>query len=149
MELSLTINDAIKEAMKQKNQAKLRGLRAIKSAILLAQTEKVGAVIDEAKGVQILQKLVKQRRDSMAIYKEQSREDLFQIEKEELEVIEGYLPAQMDPETLKTEIAAIINELGAQGMADLKKVMPVAIQKLAGKTDNKAIADTIKNLLGA
>jgi uncharacterized protein YqeY len=149
MDLSLTINDAIKEAMKQKNQARLRGLRAIKSAILLAQTEKVGAVIDEAKSVQILQKLVKQRRDSMAIYQEQGRDDLFQIEKEELEVIEGFLPAQMDPETLKREIAAIIQELGAQGIADLKKVMPVAIQKLAGKTDNKAIADTIKNLLGA
>lgn len=149
MDLSLTINDAIKEAMKQKNQARLRGLRAIKSAILLAQTEKVGAVIDEAKSVQILQKLVKQRRDSMAIYQEQGRDDLFQIEKEELEVIEGFLPAQMDPEVLKNEIAAIIQELGAQGMADLKKVMPVAIQKLAGKTDNKAIADTIKNLLGA
>jgi uncharacterized protein YqeY len=85
----------------------------------------------------------------MAIYQEQGREDLFQIEKEELEVIEGFLPAQMDPEVLKNEIAAIIQELGAQGMADLKKVMPVAIQKLAGKTDNKAIADTIKNLLGA
>jgi uncharacterized protein YqeY len=85
----------------------------------------------------------------MAIYQEQGRDDLFQIEKEELEVIEGFLPAQMDPETLKKEIAAIIQELGAQGMADLKKVMPVAIQKLGGKTDNKAIADTIKNLLGA
>jgi uncharacterized protein YqeY len=149
MDLSLTINDAIKEAMKQKNQARLRGLRAIKSAILLAQTEKVGAVIDEAKSVQILQKLVKQRRDSMTIYQEQGRDDLFEIEKEELEVIESFLPAQMDADTLKAEIAAIIKELGAQGMADLKKVMPVAIQKLAGKTDNKAIADTIKSLLGA
>jgi len=149
MDLSLTINDAIKEAMKQKNQARLRGLRAIKSAILLAQTEKVGAVIDEAKSVQILQKLVKQRRDSMTIYQEQGRDDLFEIEKEELEVIESFLPAQMDADTLKAEIAVIIKELGAQGMADLKKVMPVAIQKLAGKTDNKAIADTIKSLLGA
>ncbi|MDP2187622.1 MAG: GatB/YqeY domain-containing protein [Sphingobacteriaceae bacterium] len=149
MDLSLTINDAIKEAMKQKNQARLRGLRAIKSAILLAQTEKVGALIDEAKSVQILQKLVKQRRDSMAIYQEQGRDDLFQIEKEELEVIESFLPAQMDADTLKAEIAAIIKEVGALGMADLKKVMPVAIQKLAGKTDNKAIADTIKSLLGA
>lgn len=149
MDLSLTINDAIKEAMKQKNQARLRGLRAIKSAILLAQTEKVGAVIDEAKSLQILQKLVKQRRDSMAIYLEQGRDDLFQIEKEELEVIESFLPAQMDSDTLKAEISAIIKEVGAQGMADLKKVMPVAIQKLAGKTDNKAIADTIKSLLGA
>jgi uncharacterized protein YqeY len=149
MDLSLTINDAIKEAMKQKNQARLRGLRAIKSAILLAQTEKVGAVIDEAKSVQILQKLVKQRRDSMTIYQEQGRDDLFEIEKEELEVIESFLPAQMDADTLKAEIAVIIKELGAQDMADLKKVMPVAIQKLAGKTDNKAIADTIKSLLGA
>jgi uncharacterized protein len=149
MDLSLTINDAIKEAMKQKQQARLRGLRAIKSAILLAQTEKVGAVIDEAKSVQILQKLVKQRRDSMAIYQEQGRDDLFQIEKEELEVIESFLPAQMDADSLKAEISAIIKEVGAQGMADLKKVMPVAIQRLAGKTDNKAIADTIKSLLGA
>lgn len=149
MDLSLTINDAIKEAMKQKQQARLRGLRAIKSAILLAQTEKVGAVIDEAKSVQILQKLVKQRRDSMAIYQEQGRDDLFQIEKEELEVIESFLPAQMDADSLKAEILAIIKEVGAQGMADLKKVMPVAIQRLAGKTDNKAIADTIKSLLGA
>lgn len=149
MDFSITINDAIKEAMKQKNQARLRGLRAIKSALLLAQTEKVGAVVDEARAVQILQKLVKQRRDSMAIYKEQGREDLFQIEQEELEVIEGYLPAQMDPAALNAEIAAIIQEVGAQGLADLKKVMPVAMQRLAGKTDNKAISETIKNLLGA
>lgn len=149
MDFSITINDAIKEAMKQKNQARLRGLRAIKSALLLAQTEKVGAVVDEARAVQILQKLVKQRRDSMTIYKEQGRDDLFQIEQEELEVIESFLPAQMDPATLKSEIEAIIQEVGAQGMADLKKVMPVAMQRLAGKTDNKSISETIKHLLGA
>ena len=149
MELIERINNDIKAAMKQQDQARLRGLRAIKSALLLAQTEKAGAVVDAEKGIQVLQKLAKQRRDSMAIYQEQGREDLYLIEAQELTVIEGYLPAQMTLEELQVALKSIVAEVGAQNMADLKKVMPVAIQRLSGKTDNKAIADTIKSLLGA
>src|SRR5690606_42156912 len=95
MSLTEQINEAIKVAMKAKDQGSLRGLRAIKSALLLAQTEKAGAVIDQAKEVQILQKLAKQRRDSMEIYLAQNRADLLAVEQEELKLIEQFLPAQL------------------------------------------------------
>lgn len=134
-------------AMKEKNQARLRALRAIKSALLLAQTEKDAAVIDEAKGVQILQKLAKQRRDSMTIYKEQGREDLYETEREELEVIESYLPKQMGQAELDAAIQSIIAAVGATGPTDLSKVMPAAMKQLTGKSDNKSIADSIKRHL--
>lgn len=134
-------------AMKEKNQARLRALRAIKSALLLAQTEKDAAVIDEAKGVQILQKLAKQRRDSMTIYKEQGREDLYETEREELEVIESYLPKQMGQAELDAAIQSIIAAVGATGPTDLSKVMPAAMKQLTGKSDNKSIADSIRRHL--
>jgi uncharacterized protein YqeY len=149
MDLIERINNDIKTAMKQQEQGRLRGLRAIKSALLLVQTEKAGAVVDEQKGIQVLQKLAKQRRDSMEIYQSQGRADLFAIEAEELSVIEAYLPAQMSAQELQSALQAIMTEVGAQSMADLKKVMPVAIQRLAGKTDNKAISEMLKTLLTA
>lgn len=149
MELSITINEAIKLAMKEKDQVRLRALRAIKSALLLAQTEKAGAVIDAAKELQLLQKLAKQRRDSMAIFKEQNRMDLFNHEQEELAVIETFLPQSLAPEVIESRIAEIIATVGAAGMADLPKVMPKAMQALAGQADNKAIADAVKKLLSA
>lgn len=147
MDFVQNINEAIKMAMKEKNQARLRALRAIKSALLLAQTEKDAAVIDEAKGVQILQKLAKQRRDSMTIYKEQGREDLYETEREELEVIESYLPKQMGQAELDAAIQSIIAAVGATGPTDLSKVMPAAMKQLTGKSDNKSIADSIKRHL--
>ena len=147
MDFVHNINEAIKVAMKEKDQARLRALRAIKAALLLAQTEKDAAAIDQAKGVQILQKLAKQRRDSMTIYKEQGRDDLYQTEREELEVIETYLPKQMGQDALDAAIQAIIQSVGAAGMGDLSKVMPLAMKQLAGQSDNKSIADTIRRLL--
>lgn len=147
MDFTQNINEDIKAAMKQKDQARLRGLRAIKSALLLAQTEKDAPAMDDAKGIQILQKLAKQRRDSMLIYKEQGRDDLYETEREELEVIETYLPQQMGQDELDAAIQGIIDNLGATGLADLSKVMPIAMKQLSGQTDNKSIAETIKRLL--
>lgn len=149
MDLSQTINEALKLAMKEKDPIRLRALRAIKSALLLAQTEKAGAVVDAAKELQVLQKLAKQRRDSMAIYQAQNRLDLFKHEQEELDVIETFLPQAISPEELEIRIAEIIEQLGAKGMADLSKVMPKAIQVLNGQADNKAISDKVKALLSA
>ncbi|MBA4303704.1 MAG: glutamyl-tRNA amidotransferase [Sphingobacteriaceae bacterium] len=149
MKLSSHINEAIKTAMKEKDQVRLRALRAIKSALLLAQTEKAGAVIDAAKELQILQKLAKQRRDSMAIYQEQNRTDLYEHEREELEVIETFLPQALAPEVLESRITAIIAATAASGMADLPKVMPLAMKELAGQADNKAISEAVKKLLTA
>lgn len=149
MELSNTINEAIKMAMKEKDQVRLRALRAIKSALLLAQTEKAGAVVDAAKELQLLQKLAKQRRDSMAIFQEQNRMDLFQHEAEELAVIETFLPKSLAPEEVESRIAAVIADLGAANMSDLPKVMPKALQALAGQADNKLIAELVKKLLSA
>lgn len=143
-----TINEALKSAMKEKDQVQLRALRAIKSALLLAQTEKAGAVIDAAREIQVLQKLAKQRRDSMAIFAEQNRTDLFLREQEELQVIETFLPASLDEAEIKRRVATLAASMGATGMADLAKLMPVAMKSLAGEADNKAIADAVKQILG-
>lgn len=143
-----TINEALKSAMKEKDQVQLRALRAIKSALLLAQTEKAGAVIDAAREIQVLQKLAKQRRDSMAIFAEQNRTDLFLREQEELQVIETFLPASLDEAEIKRRVATLAASMGATGMADFAKLMPVAMKSLAGEADNKAIADAVKQILG-
>lgn len=134
--------------MKEKDQVQLRALRAIKSALLLAQTEKAGAVVDAAREIQVLQKLAKQRRDSMAIFQEQNRTDLFQREQEELLVIETFLPAAMSEEEVTAKVTALAQAVGAASMADLSKLMPLAMKELAGKADNKAIADAVKKVLG-
>lgn len=149
MELMQTINEALKTAMKEKDQVQLRALRAIKSALLLAQTEKAGAVVDASREIQLLQKLAKQRRDSMAIFQEQNRSDLFQREQEELLVIETFLPAAMSAAEVEAVVAKLAAANGATSMADLSKLMPLAIKELAGKADNKAIADAVKKVLGA
>mgnify|MGYP002783633497 CR=1 FL=1 len=149
MELMQTINEALKTAMKDKDQVQLRALRAIKSALLLAQTEKAGVVVDAAREIQVLQKLAKQRRDSMAIFQEQNRSDLFQREQEELLVIETFLPVAMPEEEVIATVTSLAQSLGAASMSDLSKLMPVAMKELAGKADNKAIADAVKKVLGA
>lgn len=147
MTLTEQINEAIKTAMKQKDQAALRGLRAIKSALLLAQTEKAGVVLDATKEVQILQKLAKQRRDSMEIYQSQNRQDLLTIEAEELQLIEQFLPAQLDEATVKARLERLLEEAGAQSPADLGRMMPLAMKTFEGQADNKLIANVLKNLL--
>jgi uncharacterized protein YqeY len=148
MSLEQKINDDLKTAMKAKDQAALRGIRAIKSAILLAKTDGSGNELDEAGEIKILQKLVKQRKDSLEIYQKQNRDDLAATEREEIEIIERYLPAQLSDEELRKIIAEIISKTGAESMKDMGKVMGVASARLAGKADGKAIASVVRELLG-
>lgn len=148
MSLELNINAAIKAAMLAKSEAELRALRAIKAAVLLAKTaEGGGAELTEADETKLLQKLAKQRKDSLEIFRQQNREDLAVKEEEELVVIERYLPKQMDEAELKTVIAEIIATTGASSPADMGKVMGVASKQLAGKADGKAISAVVKELL--
>lgn len=141
------INNDLKEAMKAKNETGLRGIRAIKAAILLANTDGSGLDLTEERGIQIVQKLVKQRRESLEIYEKQGRQDLAQIERDEIDVISKYLPAQLSEAELRTVITEIINQLGAISPSDMGKVMGAATQKLAGKADGKAISALVKELL--
>jgi uncharacterized protein YqeY len=148
MSLELNINAAIKTAMLAKAEADLRALRAIKAAILIAKTsEGAGADLTEADESKLLQKLAKQRKDSLEIFRQQNREDLAKKEEEELEVIEKYLPKQMSEDELRAEITAIIASTGASSPADMGKVMGVASKQLAGKADGKAISGLVKELL--
>ncbi|SFN90691.1 hypothetical protein SAMN05428949_3814 [Chitinophaga sp. YR627] len=148
MSLELNINAAIKAAMLAKSEAELRALRAIKAAILLAKTaEGGGAELTEADETKLLQKLAKQRKDSLEIFRQQNREDLAVKEEEELVVIERYLPKQMDEAELKAVITEIIATTGASSPADMGKVMGVASKQLAGKADGKAISTMVKELL--
>ena len=141
------INNDLKEAMKAKNETGLRGIRAIKAAILLANTDGSGLDLTEERGIQIIQKLVKQRRESLEIYEKQGRQDLAQIERDEIDVISKYLPAQLSEAELRTVITEIINQLGAKSPSDMGKVMGAATQKLAGKADGKAISALVKEIL--
>lgn len=147
MSLEQKITQDLKEAMRNKDQAGLRGIRAIKAAILLVKTDGSGKALDEAGEIKLLQKLVKQRKDSLEIYEKQGREDLAKVEREEIEVIERYLPKQMDPAELEGVIKGIIAELGAGSMKDMGKVMQAASQKLAGKADGKTISGIVRSLL--
>lgn len=148
MSLEQNIMAEMKEAMKAKNESALRSLRAIKAEIIKAKTEPgAGGEITAEKELSMLQKMVKQRRDSLEIFKQQNRSDLASKEQEELDVIERFLPAQLSKEALKAELKEIISEVGATSPADMGKVMGVATKKLAGKTDGKAISAAVKELL--
>jgi uncharacterized protein YqeY len=148
MSLEQKIMGEMKEAMKSKNEATLRALRAIKAEIIKAKTEPgAHGEISEEKEVSMLQKMMKQRRDSLEIYQQQSRTDLAQKEQEEMAVIEKFLPQQLSGEELKAELQQIITETGASSAADMGKVMGVATKKLAGRADGKAISATVKELL--
>jgi len=147
MSLEEQINEDLKTAMKAKDQAGLRGVRAIKSAILLAKTDGSGNTIDSEKEIQILQKLIKQRNDSLEIYEKQGREDLAAVEREEIAVIKKYLPEQLEGEALEAELKAIIAETGATSAKDMGKVMGAANKRLAGKADGKSISEAVKKLL--
>jgi uncharacterized protein YqeY len=148
MSLEINIMTELKAAMIAKNEAALRGLRAIKAALLLAKTAegKVGEITEDDE-MKILQKLAKQRKDSLEIFVAQNREDLAQKERDELEVIEKFLPKQMTEEELRDAIQQVIAEVGATSGADLGKVMGTASKKLAGKADGKAISAMAKQLL--
>ncbi len=148
MSLEEKINSDIKEAMKSKDEGTLRGVRAIKQAILLAKTEP-GAPKDLTPELEIklLQKLVKQRKDSLEIYEREKREDLAAKEREEIAVIEKYLPAQLSAEELREMLKKIIAEVGAKTPQDMGKVMGAATKQLAGKADGKTISAMVKELL--
>lgn len=148
MSLQASIDQDIKTAMLAKNEAGLRGLRAIKSALLVAKTEKGAAQqLDEATELKVLQKLVKQRKESAAIYQEQNRPDLYQIEAEEISVIEAYLPKALAEEEVAAIIRNLISQSGATGMQDMGKVMGLATKTLAGQADGKLISELVKQLL--
>ena len=148
MSLEQKINQDIKAAMIAKDAVRLRGLRAVKAAILLAKTEKAGVEeLTEDAEIKVLQKLVKQRKESGEIYKTQGREDLFQTEFEEQQVIEEYLPKQLSREEIEVVIKNIIAETGAAGMKDMGKVMGAANVQLAGKADGKTISEIVKSSL--
>jgi len=148
MNFADNINDQIKEAMKARDQVKLRGLRAIKSAILLEMTKDGAAEgISEEQGIKICQKLVKQRKDSVEIFLKQERSDLAEKENEEIAVIESFLPAQLSKEELTVKVKAIIEKVGATSMKDMGKIMGIANQEFAGKADGKSISSVVKELL--
>jgi uncharacterized protein YqeY len=148
MMISNTIDQEIKQAMLAKDQAKLRGLRAIKAAFLLAKTEKGQAEeLNEEAEIKILQKLVKQRKESANIYQEQGREDLLKVEQEEIEVIGAFLPQQLDLTTIEAIVSKIIAETGAVSVKEMGKVMGLANKELAGKADGKLIGEIVKSLL--
>ena len=148
MSLEQNVMAEMKDAMKAKNEVGLRSLRAIKAAIIIAKTaEGAGGELKEEDETKLLQKLVKQRKDSLEIYQQQKREDLAIKEQEEISVIEKFLPKQMTDDELKEALSAIITQVGASSAADMGKVMGVATKQLAGKADGKAISSAVKEML--
>ncbi len=148
MSLESKIQESLKEAMRQKDKLKLEALRAIKSAILMAKTEKGGQQgLSEEAEVKLLQKLAKQRGESAEIYKSQGRDELYEKEQAEKEVIEQYLPEQMSGEEVEKIIQETIDELGATDPSHMGKVMGEVTKKLAGKADNKLVAQKVREIL--
>jgi uncharacterized protein YqeY len=148
MSLVDKINDDLKKAMLAREKEKLEALRAIKSALLLAVTsEGAGGNVTEEAEIKILQKLVKQRKETAEIYKQQNRNDLADTEMFQADIISNYLPQQMGENELKSYIQNLIKELGASGMKDMGKVVNTANQQLAGRAESKTIAMIVKELL--
>lgn len=149
MSLEQQVMEEMKTAMKEKNEAVLRSLRAIKAEIIKAKTDPgAGGEINEATEQKFLQKMMKQRRDSLDIFEKQGRADLAAKEKEEMAVIEKFLPKQMSEAEIKDSLSKIIAETGASSAADMGKVMGIASKQLAGKADGKTISSIVKELLG-
>ena len=147
MSLENTINDAIKTAMKEKDKVALDSLRAVKSQILLLKTEAKGADVSAEQEIAILQRMIKQRKDSFEQFVARGRNDLAEVEEAQMKVIEKYLPAQLSTEELEAEMKKIIAEAGAETMKDLGKVMGIASKAFAGKSDGKSISEMAKKLL--
>lgn len=147
MTLEERVMQELKAAMKAKDQAALRALRAIKSEILLAKAEGSDKTISEAREMQIIQRLIKQRKDSLEIFEKEGREDLAKKERDEIAVIERFLPEQLSEAELEARLKAIVADTGASSMRDMGKVMGRATQELAGKADNKTISEVVKRLL--
>jgi len=146
MSLQDQVMQQIKAAMKSKDSLALQALRSIKSALLLEQTSGNDSINEETE-LKLLQKLVKQRKDSAALYTEQGRDDLAQPELEEAKIIEQFLPTQLNEEEVKAAVSAIITEVGASTMKDMGKVMGIASKQLGGQTDGKTISMAVKQLL--
>ena len=147
MTLEEKINQDLKTAMKAQDKGTLRAVRAIKSAILLQKTDGSGDELTADKEIQMLQKLIKTRTDSLEIYRQQGRSDLAFVEEEEIEVIRKYLPAQLDDAALEEVVQGIINETGASSMKDMGRVVGLANQRLAGQAEGARIAAITKKLL--
>ena len=147
MSLELTINEAIKTAMREKDKVALDSLRAVKSQILLLKTEAKGADVSAEQEIAILQRMIKQRKDSYEQFVAQNRTDLAEVEAAQMKVIEQFLPAQLTAEELEAEIKKIITEPGAESIKDVGKVMGTASKALAGKSDGKSISEMVKKLL--
>ena len=147
MSLETRIMADLKEAMKAKDQAALRSIRALKAAITLTKTDGSGTMLDEAGEIKLVQKQVKQRQESLGIYEEQGRDDLAIKEREEIEVLSRYLPEQMSDADLTAFISDLIQKTGASSMKDMGKVMGMASGQLAGKADGKSISAKVKALL--
>ena len=148
MVLELKITTAIKKAMKSKNQTALTALRAVKSAILLHKTQKSSVVeLSQEDEMKILQKLVKQRKDSADIYSAQGRNDLATSELKEAELIQQFLPKALSKDEVKEVVKSVIEEIGAEGMKDMGKVMVSSTKKLMGKADGKMISEIVKMML--
>lgn len=149
MSLTDKINADLITAMKAKEKVALEAIRAAKTAFILARSEKgADSVLTSDEELKIIQKLVKQRRESAAIYKEQNRPDLYEKEVAEADVLEKYLPAKMSEEELKKALADIIAKVGAKSPADMGKVMGIATKELAGKADGREISEKVRQLLG-
>ena len=149
MSLQQEVMTAMKTAMKSKDQLALTALRAVKSAILLAQTESgAGGELSEELELKILQKQVKQRKDSAAIYIEQGREDLATPELAEAEVINQFLPEALSEEEIEKVVIAVITQVGAESMKDMGKVMGMVSKQLAGQADGKTISTIVRSKLG-
>lgn len=149
MTLTEQLNNDIKQAMLAKDSVKLAALRAVKSAVLLAQTSGKGTEVSDEDFLVIINKMVKQRQDSIDVYEQQNRPDLADEEKAQLAVVKAYLPPQMGDEELQAIVANIVARTGATAPTDFGKVMGAASKELAGKADNKRISEIIKRLLGA
>lgn len=147
MSLKDQIGEGIKQAMRAKEKEKLEALRAVKSALMLLETDKNAGEINEEAEIKLLQRLVKQRKESADIYTSQGRSDLAEPELFQAEVISEYLPKQLSEDELKAAVQSIIDSVGASSMADMGKVMGVATKELAGKSDGKSISAMVKQLL--
>ncbi|OPB86190.1 GatB/YqeY domain-containing protein [Elizabethkingia ursingii] len=147
MSLEVQVMDAMKTAMKEKDKVALDALRAIKAQIILVKTDGKGADVTPEQEIAILQRMVKQRKDSMEQFNAQNRQDLAEVEEAQTKVIEKFLPAQLSAEELEAEVKKIIAESGAEGAKDLGKVMGLASKTLAGKSDGKSISEMAKKLL--
>ena len=148
MSLTDNVNEGIKTAMKAKDEPSLRAYRSIKAALLLAKTDKGDSEIDQDAEIKMLQKLVKQRKESIEIYIKQDRADLAKAEEEELSIIESFLPKQMSEAEVRNIIAGIVSENNLSGAQNIGKLMPLAMKALAGKADGKLISTIAKELLG-